>query len=98
MSKSKAGGGIRGKNVRQKSEATREKPNAKAINPAHVAQVGKALAEKPEDWRNGPTHNTRTGFGNEMAEKVQRRPGGSRTVMASGTQGAHGGSRKEVMS
>lgn len=88
--KFRAAGGPHSRNVHHKNEATREKPGSKAIRPGAVSQIGEVVGQNAEHWDNGPTLNTGTKFGNQLAEETRCGPGGSRTVRHCGTQGMHG--------
>ena len=93
MAKSKSGGGITGKNVRQVKVRTGG-PNRKA-NPGGVAQIGYSYGEHVTDRREssgyrgeplfkGPALQSK--LGNEIAASTKAGPGGSREVHYCGSQ------------
>jgi hypothetical protein len=91
------GGGIHSKNVVQ--QPVRTGSGSKSARPAGVAQIGVAWGRHitrtgDSNYSGERLHNDRsfqpTKFGNEIAASTVCKPGGSREVMSSGSQGAHG--------
>jgi hypothetical protein len=96
--RSKSGGGITGKNVREVGYRTGK--GAMSKNPGKVAQLGSMVGDhitdrrassgyRGEPWTIGPSFDPKA-FGNEIAVVTKCGPGGSREVMRTGSQGQHG--------
>src|SRR6516164_11434455 len=73
---------------------------SRGTHPGGVAQLGQHVRDKATHgnskgtgYRGEPLHNNRSfqpsPFGNEIAAKTVCKPGGSREVMSSGSQGTH---------
>jgi hypothetical protein len=102
MAKSKAGGGYRSKNVVEKPVKVGQR--AEEIRHQGVAQIGSSLGDKATDHsgrlrnsveavRGSPRPTGSPGsfdLGNEVAARTVCKPGGSREVSKSGSQGQHG--------
>src|SRR6516225_1264562 len=92
-----SGGGIgMNKNVQS---SIRTGSGSKSARPAGVAQIGLMWGRHitrtgDSNYSGEKLHNDRnfqpTKFGNEIAANTVCKPGGSREVMRSGSQGAHG--------
>jgi hypothetical protein len=94
-----SGGGIgMNKNVRP---SVRTGSGSRGTHPGGVAQLGQHVGDKAthgdpkgSGYRGEPLHNNRSfqpvSFGNEVAANTVCKPGGSREVMSSGSQGTHG--------
>jgi hypothetical protein len=94
------GGGLHSKNVVYPNMRTGT--GSKSARPAGVSQIGTswgnhstALGGQNSQYTGERLHNSRTfqptRFGNEIAANTVCKPGGSREVMGSGSQGQHGG-------
>ena len=93
------GGGLHSKNVVQ--QPVRTGSGSRNARPAGTAQIGimygdKATHGEPSGYHGEKLHGPAarnfqpTKFGNELAARTERKPGGSREVMSSGSQGCHG--------
>jgi hypothetical protein len=97
MAKPKSGGGIRGNKVVQKGVRSGA-PKTRVVNVIAASQLGNKqgshVTEKGDlPFRREPLYGaskSQVPSGNQVAAQTKAGPGGSRTVMRSGTQAQHG--------
>jgi hypothetical protein len=97
--RSKSGGGITSKNVKQVGYRTGK--GSRAATPGGVGQLGEMVGDHVTEGRHssgyrgeplfkGPAYNKGGPFGNELVAATVCKPGGSREVSRTGSQGCHG--------